>query len=169
MSGKVRTGIVREQPRSLAKTAIGYSLAEQKFTRGRPRRPGPEIDRGDEIARRATPRSSTNFNRGRAAKLTAINIGSTIQILDNWGLKGMARSGAKSIEEMEHADAFTARILFLEGFPNMQVLDPLRQRETVEEVLQADFAAELGAAPLSGEPPPICEGGQRTSSRAISS
>ena len=32
----------------------------------------------------------------------------------------------ESIEEMQHADRIADRIIFLDGFPNMQVLDPLR-------------------------------------------
>src|SRR5689334_24839943 len=68
------------------------------------------------------------LNRGLRHELTSINqYWLHYRILDNWGLLEMAKVWRKeSIEEMEHADKITARILFLEGFPNMQVLDPLR-------------------------------------------
>lgn len=99
------------------------------------------------------------FNRGLRSELTAINqYWLHYRILDNWGLKAMAKIWRKeSIEEMEHADKFVERILFLEGFPNMQQLDPLRIGETVKEVLEADLAAELGARALYQEAAAYCE------------
>lgn len=99
------------------------------------------------------------FNRGLRSELTAINqYWLHYRILDNWGLKAMAKIWRKeSIEEMEHADKFVERILFLEGFPNMQTLDGLRIGETVKEVLEADLAAELGARALYQEAASYCE------------
>lgn len=90
------------------------------------------------------------LNRGLRSELTAINqYWLHYRILDSWGYKEMARKWrAESIEEMVHADRFTARILFLEGFPNMQVLDSLRIGEGVEEVLRSDLASELEARAL---------------------
>jgi bacterioferritin len=52
---------------------------------------------------------------------------------------------------MHHADRFTDRILFLDGFPNMQVLDPLRIGQNVKEIIECDLAAELGARALYEE------------------
>ena len=68
------------------------------------------------------------LNKGLRHELTAINqYWLHYRLLNNWGLLEMAKTWRKeSIEEMEHADKFTDRILFLDGFPNMQVLDPLR-------------------------------------------
>ena len=68
------------------------------------------------------------------------------RLLDNWGLKSLAKQWRKeSIEEMEHADKLIERIIFLDGFPNMQVLDPLHIGQTVKEVLDCDLAAEMTA------------------------
>ena len=105
------------------------------------------------------PKVIEYFNRGLRSELTAINqYWLHYRILDNWGLKAMAMIWRKeSIEEMEHADKFVERILFLEGFPNMQQLEPLRIGETVKEVLEADLAAELGARALYQEAAAYCE------------
>jgi bacterioferritin len=100
------------------------------------------------------------LNKGLRHELTAINqYWLHYRILDNWGLKEMAKVWRKeSIEEMEHADKFTARILFLEGFPNMQVLDPLRIGQNVKEILECDLAAEHSARALYQEAATYCHG-----------
>jgi len=87
------------------------------------------------------------LNRSLRSELTAINqYWLHFRILDNWGFKDLAKQWrAESIEEMGHADKLTARILFLEGFPNMQVLDPLRIGQTVEEIIAADLQTEIEA------------------------
>ena len=98
------------------------------------------------------------LNKGLRHELTAINqYWLHYRIMDNWGLKEMAKVWRKeSIEEMEHADKFTARILFLDGFPNMQVLDPLRIGQNVKEVLDCDLAAEHSARALYQEAATYC-------------
>jgi bacterioferritin len=98
------------------------------------------------------------LNKGLRHELTAINqYWLHYRIMDNWGLKEMAKVWRKeSIEEMEHADKFTARILFLEGFPNMQVLDPLRIGQNVKEILECDLAAEHSARALYQEAATYC-------------
>ena len=87
------------------------------------------------------------LNQGLKSELTAINqYWLHYRILDNWGYKELARTWrAESIEEMEHADTLTARILFLEGYPNMQSLNPLRIGQTVQEIMDCDLAAENDA------------------------
>jgi bacterioferritin len=57
---------------------------------------------------------------------------------------------------MHHADKFTDRILFLEGFPNMQVLDPLRIGQNVKEILECDLQAEIDARALYQEAATYC-------------
>ena len=100
------------------------------------------------------------LNKGLRHELTAISqYWLHYRILDNWGLLEMAKVWRKeSIEEMEHADKFTARILFLEGFPNMQVLDPLRIGQNVKEILECDLAAEHSARALYQEAATHCHG-----------
>lgn len=98
------------------------------------------------------------LNKGLRSELTAINqYWLHYRLLDNWGLKDMAKQWRKeSIEEMHHADRFTDRILFLDGFPNMQVLDPLRIGQNVKEILECDLAAEVGARTLYEEAATYC-------------
>jgi bacterioferritin len=100
------------------------------------------------------------LNRGLRHELTSINqYWLHYRILDNWGLLEMAKVWRKeSIEEMEHADKITARILFLEGFPNMQVLDPLRIGQNVKEILECDLATENAARNLYQEAATYCHG-----------
>ena len=90
------------------------------------------------------------LNRGLRSELTAINqYWLHYRILDNWGYKELAKKWREeSIEEMQHADRFVDRILFFDGFPNMQSLDPLRIGETIEEIIRADLAAEIEARSL---------------------
>ena len=99
------------------------------------------------------PKVIDYLNKGLRSELTAINqYWLHYRILDNWGLKDLAKKWkAESIEEMHHADKFVHRILFLDGFPNMQVLDPLRIGQNVKEVMEADLAAEVDARALYQE------------------
>jgi bacterioferritin len=93
------------------------------------------------------------LNKGLRHELTAINqYWLHFRLLHNWGLLELAKQWRKeSIEEMQHADRFTDRIIFLDGFPNMQVLDPLHIGQTVKEVLDCDLAAEMSARALYEE------------------
>ena len=98
------------------------------------------------------------LNRGLRHELAAINqYWLHYRLLDNWGLKALAKQWRKeSIEEMEHADKLVTRIIFLEGFPNMQVIDPLRIGQNVKEVLDCDLAAEHSARNLYQEAATHC-------------
>jgi bacterioferritin len=100
------------------------------------------------------------LNRGLRHELTAINqYWLHYRILDNWGLLEMAKVWRKeSIEEMEHADKLTVRIIFLDGFPNMQVLDPLHIGQNVKEILDCDLKAEISARTLYEEAATHCHG-----------
>ena len=98
------------------------------------------------------------LNRGLRSELTAINqYWLHYRMLDNWGLKDLAKKWREeSIDEMKHADKFVERIIFLDGFPNMQVLDPLRIGQNVKEMLECDLAAEHDARALYQEAATHC-------------
>jgi len=71
------------------------------------------------------------------------------RMLANWGVSELAKKEyEESVEEMRHADWLIARILFLDGLPNLQKLNKLKIGETLTEILEADLATEMEAVPL---------------------
>lgn len=87
------------------------------------------------------------LNEILTAELTAVNqYWVHHRMLDNWGLDVLSdHARHESIDEMRDADRIIERILFLEGVPNMQRLNPVRVGETVPEQLAADLAMEQAA------------------------
>src|ERR1700720_1401456 len=98
------------------------------------------------------------LNRGVRHELTSINqYWLHYRLLDNWGYKDLAKKWREeSMEEMNHADRLTVRIIFLDGMPNLQVLDPLRIGQTVKEVLDCDLQLEMSARGLYQEAATYC-------------
>ena len=89
----------------------------------------------------------TLLNEQLTAELTAINqyfLHAKMQ--ENWGFTKLAKhTRHESMDEMRHAEVLTDRILFLEGLPNYQKLNPLRIGQTVPEQLRADLKIEMEA------------------------
>ena len=100
------------------------------------------------------------LNRGLRHELAAINqYWLHYRLFEHWGFQALAKVWRKeSIEEMEHADKLVARILFLDGFPNMQVIDPLHIGQNVKEVLDCDLKTEMSARALYEEAATHCHG-----------
>jgi bacterioferritin len=109
------------------------------------------------------------LNRALKHELTAVNqYWLHYRMLDNWGYKDLAKTWRKeSIEEMQHADLLVARILFLDGLPNMQSLDQLRIGQNVKEILECDLAAEMHARALYLEAAGHCEQANDRVSRVL--
>jgi bacterioferritin len=68
------------------------------------------------------------------------------RILKHWGFGKLAKKEyEESIGEMKHADKLMARILMLDGLPNLQDLGKLLIGEDVPEILNCDLRLERGA------------------------
>jgi bacterioferritin len=100
------------------------------------------------------------LNRALRSELTAVSqYWLHYRLQEDWGLGHMAaKSRQESIEEMNHADRLIERIIFLEGHPNLQKLDPLRIGQTPKETLECDLAAEHEARALYKEAREYCAG-----------
>ena len=98
------------------------------------------------------------LNKSLRHELTAVNqYWLHYRLLDDWGFKKLAKKEREeSIEEMEHADKLINRIIFLEGHPNLQTLDPLMIGQDIKEVLECDLKAEYSARALYTEARGVC-------------
>ena len=68
------------------------------------------------------------------------------RMLDSWGLPGLGEVFKKySLEEMQDADNYVDRILYLDGHPNLQRMNTVQVGETAQEMLQLAMAREAEA------------------------
>lgn len=99
------------------------------------------------------------LNAALRSELTAVSqFWLHYRLQEDWGYGRIAKkSREESIEEMNHADRLIERIIFLEGHPNLQKLDPLRIGQNLKETLEADLAGEHDARNLYIEARNHCE------------
>ena len=96
------------------------------------------------------PKVIDYLNAALRSELTAVSqYWLHFRLQEDWGFGHLAdKSRAESIEEMQHADRLIARIIFLEGHPNLQKLDSLRIGQNIRETLECDLAGEHDARTL---------------------
>ncbi|HYS92247.1 MAG TPA: bacterioferritin [Candidatus Acidoferrales bacterium] len=89
----------------------------------------------------------TLLNEVLTAELTAINqYFIHARMCENWGYERLWKKlREESIGEMRHADRLIARILYLEGVPNVQRLGKVNVGQTVPEQLRLDLDLERAA------------------------
>ena len=99
------------------------------------------------------------LNAALRSELTAVSqYWLHFRLQEDWGYGRIAaKSREESIEEMNHADRLIKRIIFLEGHPNLQKLDPLRIGQNLKETLEADLAGEHDARTLYIEAREHCD------------
>jgi bacterioferritin len=104
------------------------------------------------------PKVIDYLNQSLRHELTAVSqYWLHFRLLEDWGYVKLAKKERKeSIEEMQHADKLAARIIFLDGFPNFQQLNPLKIGQNVKETLQADLEGEYSARALYTEAREVC-------------
>ena len=109
------------------------------------------------------------LNRGVRSELTAIHQYTLhSHKFEHWGLNALAQKEMQeATEETEHLGRFLRRILFLDGEPEMQDVDPVRVGTNVREVLEADLAAEEEALALYREAAGYCEKARDYASRDL--
>ena len=99
-----------------------------------------------------------HLNKALANELIAINqYFLHSRMYQDWGLEKLAaKEHEESIDEMKHADQLIARVLYLDGLPNVQRMFKVRVGENVEECFRADLAVEYEAVPRLQEGVALC-------------
>ena len=98
------------------------------------------------------------LNEILTAELTAINqYFIHHKMLENWHYQRLSKKKREeSIEEMKHADKVIARILFLDGVPNLQRLGPVRVGEEPIEMHTLDLTLEREAVARLNQAIALC-------------
>jgi bacterioferritin len=79
------------------------------------------------------------------------------EMCQNWGYKKLYEHTKKeSINEMQHAEELTERILFLEGTPNLGDLPKLNIGKDVKQQFENDLALEKNAVAAYNQAIAVC-------------
>lgn len=107
-----------------------------------------------------------------ADELTAINQYIVhAEMCENWGYKKLHDAIKKrAIEEMKHAERLIARILFLEGMPEIGSMHKISVGNDVEKQFECDRKAETRAVSVYNESIKLCtEAGDNGTSELLKS
>jgi len=107
---------------------------------------------------RGDPEVIEALNAVLTAELTAINqYFIHYKMCENWGYQRLAKKKyEESIGEMKDADKLIERILYFDGVPNMQRLNPVRVGEDPIEQHKLDLAVETEAIQRLNEAIALC-------------
>ena len=107
---------------------------------------------------RGDPQVIEALNDVLTAELTAVNQYFVhAKMCANWGYGKLAKKKREeSLEEMRDAEALIDRILYLEGVPNMQRLNPVPVGEDVPEQHRLDLEMELAAVERLNDAIALC-------------
>jgi bacterioferritin len=96
---------------------------------------------------KGNPQVIQMLNDVLTGELTAVNqYFLAAKVCQNWGYQRLYKHLYKeSVDEMKHADRLIARILYLDGLPNVQKLDKVYTGETIPEQLKLDLQTEAQA------------------------
>jgi bacterioferritin len=106
------------------------------------------------------PQVISLLNDVLTAELTAINqYFLHARLCEHWGYERLwKRVRAESIDEMKHADELIARILYLDGMPNVQRYGKVNVGQTVKEQFQLDLTVEKEAITRLNAGIELCRG-----------
>jgi bacterioferritin len=109
------------------------------------------------------------LNEILTGELTAVNqYWVHARMCQNWGYERLWKKvREESIGEMKHADMLVARILFLEGVPNLQRLGKVNVGQTVPEQLKLDLEVERVAVKLLNDSIELCRSQGDNGSREL--
>jgi bacterioferritin len=90
------------------------------------------------------------------------------RMCENWGYERLwQKQRHESIDEMKHADELIARILYLEGVPNLQRYGKVNVGETVPEQMELDLKLEYEALERLNRGVTLCRDLGDSGSRAL--
>ena len=109
------------------------------------------------------------LNQVLTHELTAINqYFIHAKMCQDWGYERLyKRKWDESIEEMKHADKVIERILFLDGTPNMQRMNPVQVGEDAIEQHELDLQLEMEALERLREGIKLCHEKGDTGTREL--
>lgn len=92
------------------------------------------------------------------AELTGVNqYWIHARMCENWGYQKLWKYiRAEAIDEMKHADQVVARILYLDGMPNLQRLGKIMVGQTVPEQFKLDLQLEQTAVKRLNDGVALC-------------